>query len=174
MGNLVRTQSNSVVSGLCLSYRYEAAPSIYTNEAILPDPPFTDAWAAVLQTMSAVPCLSYSCMYLRSKLGHGRFRSYLLPPGAVGGLYGSGCFHFSNRSSVCLISSCVSFSAFCSDHRLHFAYSLLSWLCDVSVRFEEPAEVERLATPDVSVNCPVECELQRTAIEGAERCQKWT
>jgi hypothetical protein len=32
--------------------------------------------------------------------GTGRLRSHLLPPGAVGALYGSGCFHFSRRLSV--------------------------------------------------------------------------
>lgn len=41
-------------------------------------------------------------IHVRSKLGQGKFRSYLLPPGAVGGLYGSGCFHF---SSSCFVSS---------------------------------------------------------------------
>lgn len=39
--------------------------------------------------------------YLRSRMGHCRLRSNLLPPGAVGGLYGSGCFHFESSSSVC-------------------------------------------------------------------------
>lgn len=63
--------------------------------------------------------------YLRSKMGAGRLRSYLepvsvsrvrgrsekvaksSPPGAVGGRYGSGCFHFSRRFSVSLIKSCA-------------------------------------------------------------------
>jgi hypothetical protein len=35
-----------------------------------------------------------------SSIGHGRFRSYLEPPGAVGAVYGSGCFHLSNASSA--------------------------------------------------------------------------
>lgn len=37
-----------------------------------------------------------------SRIGAGRFRSYFDPPGAVGGRYGSGCFHFSSKSSVSL------------------------------------------------------------------------
>lgn len=68
-------------------------------------------------------------IYLRSSIGQGKLRSYLEPvqfrqhcrirgrvavypevhnnepPGAVGGRYGSGCFHFSSRFSVSLISS---------------------------------------------------------------------
>lgn len=65
----------------------------------------------------------------RSKMGHGKLRSYLepvysisnavsaaepemypgtrdAPPGAVGGRYGSGCFHFSSKFSVSLMRSC--------------------------------------------------------------------
>ena len=64
----------------------------------------------------------------RSRIGQGKLRSYLdpacsvspavsaagadmyprcsnEPPGAVGGRYGSGCFHFSSSNSVSLISS---------------------------------------------------------------------
>jgi len=37
-----------------------------------------------------------------SRIGAGRFRSYLEPPGAVGAWYGSGCFHFSSKSSASL------------------------------------------------------------------------
>lgn len=36
----------------------------------------------------------------RGKSGAGMFLSYLEPPGAVGGIYGSGCFHFANSFSV--------------------------------------------------------------------------
>lgn len=39
-------------------------------------------------------------MNLRVRIVAGRLRSYLDPPGAVGGAYGSGCFHFSSKSSV--------------------------------------------------------------------------
>jgi hypothetical protein len=39
--------------------------------------------------------------------GTGRLRSHLLPPGAVGALYGSGCFHFSRRLSVSSMINCV-------------------------------------------------------------------
>ena len=45
------------------------------------------------------------------------------------------------------------------------AYSLLSRLRDVLVRFEKRADVDRLAAPEVSVNGPVEGELQRAAVE---------
>lgn len=34
------------------------------------------------------------------------FLSYLEPPGADGGLYGSGCFHFINNFSVSVNRSC--------------------------------------------------------------------
>ena len=56
------------------------------------------------------------CFDLRSRMGAGMFRSYFepderyqkfliersldKPPGAVGGRYGSGCFHFSSNFSV--------------------------------------------------------------------------
>ena len=57
-------------------------------------------------------------MYIRSRIGAGMFLSYfeparivsicsryriyenIVPPGAVGGLYGSGCFHFSSNASA--------------------------------------------------------------------------
>ena len=42
----------------------------------------------------------------RSVDGTGRLRSHLLPPGAVGALYGSGCFHFSRRLSVSSMINC--------------------------------------------------------------------
>lgn len=45
-------------------------------------------------------------MNVRSVLGTGRLRWYLLPPGAVGGLYGSGCFHLSSNSSVSWMIAC--------------------------------------------------------------------
>lgn len=37
---------------------------------------------------------------VRSRMGQTKLRSYLLPPGAVGGRYGSGCFHCLRSSSV--------------------------------------------------------------------------
>lgn len=46
-------------------------------------------------------------IHVRSKLGQGKFRSYLLPPGAVGGLYGSGCFHFSSSCFVSSMRACI-------------------------------------------------------------------
>lgn len=42
---------------------------------------------------------------IRSVFGAGRFRWYLLPPGAVGGTYGSGCLKLSNSCSVCSMIS---------------------------------------------------------------------
>lgn len=39
-------------------------------------------------------------LHSRSRFGTGKLRSYFEPPGAVGGLYGSGCFHFSSKASV--------------------------------------------------------------------------
>jgi hypothetical protein len=46
-------------------------------------------------------------MDVRSNIGAGKFLWYLLPPGAVGGLYGSGCLYASNSSSVCSMISCL-------------------------------------------------------------------
>ncbi len=43
--------------------------------------------------------------YVRSELGTGKFRWYLLPPGAVGGRYGSGCLYESRSFSVCSMIS---------------------------------------------------------------------
>jgi hypothetical protein len=47
------------------------------------------------------------------------------------------------------------------------AYPLLSGLCDVLVGLEETADVQGLAAPDVTVDGPVEGELQRAAVERA-------
>lgn len=41
------------------------------------------------------------------KSGGGMFLSYLEPPGAAGGLYGSGCFHFTRSFSVSVNSNCI-------------------------------------------------------------------
>lgn len=48
---------------------------------------------------------------------------------------------------------------------LYEAYSLLSWLRDVLIRFEEGADVDCLAAPKVSVDRPVEGKLERAAVE---------
>jgi len=45
------------------------------------------------------------------------------------------------------------------------AYSLLPWLGDVLVRLEEGADVDSLPAPEVSVDGPVEGELQGAAVE---------
>jgi hypothetical protein len=44
-------------------------------------------------------------------------------------------------------------------------YTSLSWLCDVLVRFEEGSNVHRLATPEVSVDCPVQSKFERPSVE---------
>lgn len=41
------------------------------------------------------------------KSGGGMFLSYFEPPGAAGGLYGSGCFHFTRSFSVSVNSNCI-------------------------------------------------------------------
>lgn len=112
----------------------------------------------------------------RSKCGQGKLRSYLLPPGAVGGLYGSGCFHFSNNSSVCskstckiqVISICLLVSQFSG---LMSPYLLPPRLSNMLICFEQTANVHRLAAPDISVDGPVQGELQGATIEGARACQ---
>jgi hypothetical protein len=80
--------------------------SIYTVLET-PGPPFSliHALAVVLYKVSQRRVLK-EAVHLRSRRGDGKFRWYLLPPGAVGGLYGSGCFHFSSSASVCSINSC--------------------------------------------------------------------
>ena len=50
---------------------------------------------------------------------------------------------------------------------LVLTYGLLSGLCDVLVRFEERSDVHGLSAPDVSVDGPVEGELEGTAVEVA-------
>ena len=52
------------------------------------------------------------------------------------------------------------------------AYLLLSRLCDVLVGFEEAADVERLAAPEVAVHGPVEGEFEGAAVEGAVRQER--
>jgi hypothetical protein len=44
-----------------------------------------------------------------------------IPPGAVGGLYGSGCFHFSNNCSVSSINACASPLALLNHNRVSSA-----------------------------------------------------
>ncbi len=46
-----------------------------------------------------------------------------------------------------------------------WTYPLLPRLCDMLVRFEEGADVERLAAPEISVYCPVEGELEGAFVE---------
>lgn len=123
--------------------------------------------------MSASVICRITRRYVRSVCGHGRLRSYLLPPGAVGGLYGSGCFHLSSRSSVCSIRICASkceppCNPFVSCREPLRPYLLLSWLGDAPIRLEERTDIEGLPAPDVSVDGPIERHLQCAAVEGAE------
>jgi hypothetical protein len=69
-----------------------------------------------------------------------------LPPGAVGGLYGSGCFHFSSSFSVSLNSICgfLRQQRFLQEQWMEFdviarapLYPLLSVVCDIPVRIKE-------------------------------------
>lgn len=43
----------------------------------------------------------------------------------------------------------------------------MPWVCDVSVLLKELADVQGLASPEVSVNGPVERQLQRTPVQRA-------
>ena len=151
------------VSRLCLT----AIPYIHCD-ARSPLSSLTDALAVVLLSELARVYLSLAECSLRSKFGQGRFRSYLLPPGAVGGLYGSGCFHFSNSSSVCSSSNCSMPSVYVLSpshlNRREASYFLLSRLANVLVRFEESADVHGLSAPDISVDGPVEGELEGAAV----------
>jgi hypothetical protein len=46
-------------------------------------------------------------------------------------------------------------------------YPLLPWLADVLIRFEQPTNVHCLPTPNVTVDGPVEGELEGAAVEFA-------
>jgi hypothetical protein len=46
-------------------------------------------------------------------------------------------------------------------------YLLLAWLSDVLLAFEERANVHCLASPEISVDGPVEGEFEGAAVEGA-------
>lgn len=59
--------------------------------------------------------------------GGGSFRSYFEPPGADGGLYGSGCFHFSSNLSVSTNNIC----ARVRDQQLHNLRPILQVPFDV-------------------------------------------
>ena len=80
-------------------------------------------------------------MNLRVRIVAGRLRSYLDPPGAVGGAYGSGCFHFSSKSSV---SRNKAYGTNQSPYTLvvqRSPYSLLSWVLDVLVGLEQLTDI---------------------------------
>lgn len=88
------------------------------------------------------------------------------PPGAVGAWYGSGCFHFSNKSSVSWNN------AYSQINWLHWhavrvmrTYPLLSRVLNVFIGLEERPDVHRLAPPKVSMNSPVERKLQWPSIK---------
>jgi hypothetical protein len=138
-------------------------------------------------------------VYLRSRIGQGRLRSYLeptssvsmpyprperirirggcIPPGAVGGRYGSGCFHFSSRASVSLISSCS--RALAGSYKAARGvrggsgqtHPLLSRLCNVLVGFKQSAQIQSLSAPEVSVDGPVEGQLEGPPVEASVQRQ---
>lgn len=66
-------------------------------------PPVVELRDSISQCLSIVPQI----YCIRSSMCTGKFRSYLLPPGAVGGRYGSGCFHLTSNSSACWRSTCT-------------------------------------------------------------------
>lgn len=62
---------------------------------------YSDIFGGAVSSVSFWRLLSTALSsHSRSRFGTGKLRSYLDPPGAVGGLYGSGCFHFSSKASV--------------------------------------------------------------------------
>lgn len=92
------------------------------------------------------------------------------PPGAVGGRYGSGCFQFSKSFSVSLIRSCsVSAMLLCTP-LAHMLYPLPARLRHVLIGIEQRADVHSLTPPEVSVDGPVEGELERAAVKPPSRC----
>lgn len=102
------------------------------------------------------------------------------PPGAVGGRYGSGCFHFSSKFSVSLINSWLQLSAELSSASLHAGarhrdgcrckrgtHPLLPRLGDALVRLKKSTNIQGLSTPEVTVDAPVECELQGPPVKAS-------
>ena len=92
----------------------------------------------------------------------------VIPPGAVGGLYGSGCFHFSNNASVSWKSTYSSCQDSVPGHSTNMplvTYSLLTWLSHVFVGFKKRSDVLRLTAPDVTMNGPIEGELKASPIQ---------
>ena len=91
----------------------------------------------------------------------------LVPPGAVGGMYGSGCFQLSSSFSVSdinawsLLSTCCSVAAGISTRM----YPLVSDVRHGSVCLEQRSDIQRLPAPEMAMDRPVECQLQRAAIE---------
>ena len=95
------------------------------------------------------------------------------PPGAVGGQYGSGCFHFSNNFSVSFSSACTIppgqrfLSCVQPQDTVDISHPLQTWIGNIAVLLEEGADVKRLAPPEVAMHRPVESELQCPAVERA-------
>lgn len=97
-----------------------------------------------------------------------------VPPGAVGGLYGSGCLHLSSNAST----SCRSIYRLISQFLIHrpsrvkreyrLSHTLLSRLGYVPVDIEQGPNVARLAPPQMSMDCPIEGELEATSIQSAD------
>lgn len=102
----------------------------------------------------------------RGRSGAGTFLSYFEPPGAVGGMYGSGCFHFCSSFSVSVRSTYrATVSNLLTRPSQEASYSLLSGVSDVLVGVEERSNVHGLSPPQIALHRPVECELQRSSVQ---------
>lgn len=101
----------------------------------------------------------------------GRVPDYSIPPGAVGGRYGSGCFHFSRMCSVSSINSCGHGQSSALGNCWNgLPYPPPARLCDVPVGLEQPSDVHGLSSPEIPVDSPVEGELERAPVQATGLC----
>jgi hypothetical protein len=105
----------------------------------------------------------------RSNIGGGKLRSYLVPPGAVGGMYGSGCFHVCSIRSVSSTSAWTPSAMRCAEPPRSATDPLRLEVFDILLRVKEPPDVQCLPSPHVSVNGPVQRHLQCPAVKGPVR-----
>jgi len=94
--------------------------------------------------------------------------AFNVPPGALGGLYGSGCFHFSNSFSVSLNNICLQQRVRETQPlEANFVYPPFSGIIDVSFCIEQLSNVNCLTSPQIPLHGPVQGKLQGPSVEGA-------
>jgi hypothetical protein len=123
VSQITRTRQLMELFLMILIYSCQPASSQASN-LYIPDSPRKKRHNIPIECCSSLQMhVWWCCGYMSANLAHGytafnqyhspsvegtgRLRSHLLPPGAVGALYGSGCFHFSRRLSVSSMINCV-------------------------------------------------------------------